>query len=236
MESLLTALADSFRPATHRHPDLEGELDALHDRFATADRARAWTPTDLDLVTRLEALERARRDDDPPVADAMGREMLATTLGEVVPDLEEPVATVGPTAADVLSRLDRPVTGHGADAVVGSEPGALGGIVVTEADHLAPRALVDLVAAAARALRPGGQLVVSAADPTSRGARPGALHPLGLEAVCTAVGFRTFELHDPTPFAGPDPTIDGQIGSEERVARLADLLSGPQHFVAVVRR
>ncbi len=63
LEAVLTVLADSFRPATHRHADLEGELDALHDRFVTADRARSWTPTELDLVSRIEALERARRDD-----------------------------------------------------------------------------------------------------------------------------------------------------------------------------
>lgn len=64
LEAVLTVLTDSFRPATHHHPDLEGELDALHDRFATAERSRTWAPTDLDLITRLEALERARRDDE----------------------------------------------------------------------------------------------------------------------------------------------------------------------------
>jgi 2-polyprenyl-3-methyl-5-hydroxy-6-metoxy-1,4-benzoquinol methylase len=61
LDVVLAALADSFRAGTHHHPDLEGELDALHDRFATADRNRAWTPTDLDVATRLEALERAQQ-------------------------------------------------------------------------------------------------------------------------------------------------------------------------------
>ena len=60
LDVVLAALADSFRTGTHHHPDLEGELDALHDRFATAERNRAWTPTDLDVATRLEALERAQ--------------------------------------------------------------------------------------------------------------------------------------------------------------------------------
>jgi hypothetical protein len=64
LEALLRAFADSFRPATHHHPDLEGELDALHDRLATMDRTRAWTPTDLDVITRLEALERAQRSSE----------------------------------------------------------------------------------------------------------------------------------------------------------------------------
>ena len=62
LEAVLTVLSASFRPATHRHPDLEGELDALHDRFVTADRSRAWTPSELDLLGRIEALEQARRD------------------------------------------------------------------------------------------------------------------------------------------------------------------------------
>ena len=61
LDALLATLADSLRAGTHRHPDLEGELDALHDRFTEADRHRTWTPTDLDLSTRLGALEQARR-------------------------------------------------------------------------------------------------------------------------------------------------------------------------------
>lgn len=65
LDSVVAAVADSFRPATHRHPDLEGELDALHDRFATAERRRSWAPTDLDVAARLEALERARHDQEP---------------------------------------------------------------------------------------------------------------------------------------------------------------------------
>lgn len=60
LESVLGALADSFRPATHRHPDLEGELDALHDRFALTERNRAWTPSDLEVTRRLDSLEEGR--------------------------------------------------------------------------------------------------------------------------------------------------------------------------------
>ena len=61
LEAVLTTLGDSVRAGTHHHPDLEGELDALHDRFTEADRHRAWTATDLDVSTRLSALERAGR-------------------------------------------------------------------------------------------------------------------------------------------------------------------------------
>lgn len=61
LTAVLSALADAAQAGTHRHPDLEGELDALHDRFSEADRHRAWTPTDLDVSTRLSALEQAGR-------------------------------------------------------------------------------------------------------------------------------------------------------------------------------
>lgn len=63
LEAVVRVLGESFRPATHRHPDVEGELDALHDRFVTAERSRTWAPTDLDLVARVEALERAQRNE-----------------------------------------------------------------------------------------------------------------------------------------------------------------------------
>jgi 2-polyprenyl-3-methyl-5-hydroxy-6-metoxy-1,4-benzoquinol methylase len=62
LDAVLSVLADTVRAGTHHHPDLEGELDALHDRFSEADRRRAWTPTDLDLSTRVAALEAVHRN------------------------------------------------------------------------------------------------------------------------------------------------------------------------------
>jgi 2-polyprenyl-3-methyl-5-hydroxy-6-metoxy-1,4-benzoquinol methylase len=58
LDAVLAALAGSLRAGTHRHPEIDGELDALHDRFAHAERQRAWTATDIDVARRLEALER----------------------------------------------------------------------------------------------------------------------------------------------------------------------------------
>lgn len=251
MESLMTALADSFRPATHRHPDVEGELDALHDRFAAAERNRAWTPTDLDQATRLEALERACHEAHPaavvlgatPPALAAEREVLAASLRDVVTAVDEPLVGVGDTAAAVLADLGRSVVGHGVDAVAASEPGALGGVVVTEADHLAPGALGDLVAAAARSLRPGGRLVVTAADASSLHAHRGVLHldlerrstlhPMVLETSCAAAGFVAFELHGGEPDGDSGSPAAGAGGAK---VRSEDVLDGPQHFLAVARR
>jgi 2-polyprenyl-3-methyl-5-hydroxy-6-metoxy-1,4-benzoquinol methylase len=47
------------RAAGHRHTGLERELDALHDRFARAERHGSWRPSDDDLLRRVEALEAA---------------------------------------------------------------------------------------------------------------------------------------------------------------------------------
>jgi 2-polyprenyl-3-methyl-5-hydroxy-6-metoxy-1,4-benzoquinol methylase len=58
----LEALGGSLRAGTHRHPDIDGELDALHDRFARAERVRGWSSTDVEMSRRLDALEQSQRD------------------------------------------------------------------------------------------------------------------------------------------------------------------------------
>lgn len=61
LDAVLGALADTLRAGTHRHPELDGELDALHDRFARAERQRAWTATDVEVARRLDVLEQAQQ-------------------------------------------------------------------------------------------------------------------------------------------------------------------------------
>ena len=61
LDGVLTALSSTVRAVDDAKAELEGELDALHDRFTEADRRRAWTPTDLDLSTRIARLEQAQR-------------------------------------------------------------------------------------------------------------------------------------------------------------------------------
>lgn len=61
LDAVLTALTSTTAAVDDSRAALEGELDALHDRFTEADRRRAWTPTDLDLSSRVADLERAQR-------------------------------------------------------------------------------------------------------------------------------------------------------------------------------
>ncbi len=124
LAAVLAALADASRAGTHRHPDLEGELDALHDRFSEADRHRAWTATDLDVSTRLSALERAGRAAafDPwfssqRFADAFRGDQQA--LDDRYADLADRIAAHGGPVLDLgcgAGDLLRLVTARGADA------------------------------------------------------------------------------------------------------------------------
>jgi O-antigen chain-terminating methyltransferase len=129
LDAVLSALADSLRAGTHRHVDLEGELDALHDRFSEADRGRAWTPTDLDVSTRLAALERAQQASrfDPWFSSQRFTEAFRgdpTALDARYADLADriaasggPVLDLGCGAGDLLRLLAaRGVTASGVDS------------------------------------------------------------------------------------------------------------------------
>ncbi len=129
LDAVLAALADTMRACSHRHPELEGELDALHDRFTAADRRRVWTPTDLDVSTRLAALEQAQQADafrpwfssqrfadafrgDPAALDARYAD-----LANVIAATGGPVLDLGCGAGDLLRLLAaRAVPARGVDS------------------------------------------------------------------------------------------------------------------------
>lgn len=129
LEVVLATLADTLRVGTHRHPDLEGELDALHDRFTEADRHRAWTPTDLDVSTRLAALERAQqatefqpwfssqRFTDAFRGDPAALDARYADLADVIAARGGPVLDLGCGAGDLLRLLaTRDVVAFGVDS------------------------------------------------------------------------------------------------------------------------
>ena len=64
---LLRMLVEGVASPWHRHRELEGELDAVHDRLARAERTGAWPAAGERLAARVEALEarEARRSFSP---------------------------------------------------------------------------------------------------------------------------------------------------------------------------
>lgn len=290
LDVVLAALADSFQTGTHHHPELEGELDALHDRFATADRNRAWTPTDLDLVTRLEALERAQQAStfrpwfsSQRFADAFRGSQDAldaryADLADTIAAGEGPVLDLGCGAGDLLALLaTRGVDARGVDAdgdaverarsrgldvdqgdalevLAAAGPGSLGGLVLVQVvEHLTAQQLVELVALAADKLRPGGLLVAETVNPASLYVYGHALyldpthttpiHPAYLRFLCEEAGFASVDVqhrsHPPVdehlqPVEGADPALVD--GVNRTIARLNDLLYGPQDYAVLATR
>jgi O-antigen chain-terminating methyltransferase len=150
LDAVLGALADTMRAGTHRHPDLEGELDALHDRFTEADRHRAWTPTDLDVSERLAALERSHQAAElrpwfssQRFAEAFRGDPAAlderyADLADLIAERGGPVLDLGCGAGDLLRLLAaRGVTARGVDSDAESVAIARGhGLTVDEGDAL----------------------------------------------------------------------------------------------------
>ena len=290
LDAVLSVLADTMRAGTHHHPDLEGELDALHDRFTEADRHRAWTPTDLDLSTRVTALEAAHRATelrpwfssqrfteafrgDPGALDARYAD-----LADVVAARGGPVLDLGCGAGDLLRLLAaRGADARGVDSDAESvalarsqgltvdegdalevlsqqDAGSLGAVVAIQVvEHLPPQRLVELIALAADKLRPGGLLVAETINPASLYVYGHALyldpthttpiHPLYLSFLCQEAGFAAVDVQHRSvppeaeqlaPVAGTDAELVD--GVNRTIARLNDLLFGPQDYAVLATR
>ena len=157
LDAVLGALADTMRAGTHRHPDLEGELDALHDRFSEADRHRAWTPTDLDVSERLAALERSHQAAEfrpwfssQRFAEAFRGDPAAlderyADLADLIAERGGPVLDLGCGAGDLLRLLAaRGVAARGVDSDAESVAIARGhGLTVDEGDALEALSAAD---------------------------------------------------------------------------------------------
>lgn len=290
LDAVLAALADSFRAGTHRHPELDGELDALHDRFAQAERHRAWTATDLDVAHRLEALERSQRASEfrpwyssqqfaaafrgaPEAIDARYEDLadrIAASGGPVLDlgcgagDLLRLLAARGVEARGVDSDVEsvtlarsRGLTvehGDGLEVLASLDAGSLGGLVLIQVvEHLPAQQLLELIALAADKLRPDGLLVAETPNPASFYVYSHALyldpthstpvHPLYLSFLCQEAGFAAVEVQHRSP-----PPVDEQLrpvegadaalvdGVNRTIARLNDVLFGPQDYAVLATR
>jgi SAM-dependent methyltransferase len=147
-----------------------------------------------------------------------------------------------------------------ADAVTyltGREDGSLGGIFAAQVvEHLRPRALVRFVELAAAKLRPGGVLVAETVNPLALGALKNyfadlthaqPLVPETLVLLARQAGFAHTDvrfLNEPPPEERlrpvelpRDPAFDdARLALAANVARLNDVIFGPQDYALVARR
>jgi SAM-dependent methyltransferase len=146
---------------------------------------------------------------------------------------------------DVLDHLDE------------LEPGSLGGVFAAQLlEHLRPRALVRFLEVAADRLRPGAVLVAETINPLSLGAlrsyfadltHAQPLVPETLVVLARGAGFSQTELrflNEPDESERlravelpPDPALDdARRALAVNVAKLNELLYGPQDYALVARR
>jgi SAM-dependent methyltransferase len=147
-----------------------------------------------------------------------------------------------------------------ADAVEhlsGLDDGSLGGVFAAQlVEHLRPPALVRLLELAAAKLRPGGVLLAETVNPLALGALKNyyadlthaqPLVPETLVLLARHAGFAQADvrfLNEPPPEERlrpvelpPEPAFDGaRVALAANVARLNDVIFGPQDYALVARR
>jgi len=189
-----------------------------------------------------------------PVLDVgCGRGELVAAL--VASGVEATGVEIDPDMAAEAAAAGLPVTCADARSHLRSlPPGSLGAVIAVHVlEHLPLEDLVELLELAATRLRPGGILVAETPNPASLVVLGNSyildpthvwpLHPLLLQFLCERAGFRdvTVEYHAPAegyrlpPIAtvpGVTPWIDEV---NDRLARLNDVLFGPQEYAVIAR-
>ncbi|HEX2849878.1 MAG TPA: methyltransferase domain-containing protein [Acidimicrobiales bacterium] len=240
-------------PFGHRHPDLLGAVDEALDRLAGMERSLAAGET-VDRsseAARFAARQRAGR----PGRDEWLRQLAARFTGGPVADLASNdgallsvlrasgVDAFGVEPEGALAEATRAAAPgaevHVADPVVwlrGTAAGSLGGIsALAYVATLDAGSLGHLLRGAARALRPGGVLVLEAPNPASLDAllvdvpldplATRAVHPAYLSALAAAAGFAGVELMWSVTSAAtaaavpagalPEPLLDALVAPRE---------------------
>jgi O-antigen chain-terminating methyltransferase len=174
-------------------------------------------------------------------------------------ELLEALRTVGveargvdsdPVMVEACRRLGLAASeGEALEALRAAAPASLGAVTAIHlVEHLSPAAWMGLVSEAARALRPGGVLLVESPNPDSLRVGAGLfwidpthrapVHPDALAFVVKAVGLEVGEVRLLRPFpAEQELAREDQPGPVHELAqRLDRWLSGPRDYLLVARK
>lgn len=217
------------------------------ERFESAFRGSR-----RDLLDRYRDLAERFVDCEPVLDVGFGRGELLELLGALG------VEARGVESDPLLVQL---VSAQGFDVVLDDgntylrtmEDGLLGGLALIQvAEHLSAQDLLDLVALAARKLRPGGRMIMETVNPQSlyvfahsfyldpTHVRP--VHPGYLEFVLREAGFSDVEIdwRNPPPerdvlqeIPGEDPAT---LQMNTNIANLNALLFAPQDYAIIATR
>ena len=202
------------------------------------------------LLARLDDLADEFAGAPGPVFDmGCGRGELLELLGRRGIDCHG-VDLHGPSVAAARDRLLSAEVGDGLAHLEALSPQSLGGVALIQViEHLTAQQQIDVVAAAARALRPGGRLVIETVNPLSLYVYAHALyvdpthtrpvHPLYLHFVAEQAGFGDLRLD----WRSPVPTDErlpydafGPHADHNIITRLNDVLYGMQDYALIATR
>jgi SAM-dependent methyltransferase len=155
-----------------------------------------------------------------------------------------------PAMVEACRRLGVPASESEAiEALRASAPASLGAVTAIHVvEHLAAAAWMELIGEAARALRPGGVLLVESPNPDSLRVGAGLfwtdpthrapVHPEALAFVVRAVGLEVAEVRLLRPFpAEQELAREDQPGPVRELAKRLDRwLSGPRDYLLVARK
>lgn len=225
----------------------------LHPWFPRQRHVEAFRGSRAELLERYDGLARRFADCTGRVVDVgCGRGELVELLVAMGIDV---------TGVEIDIDLVRDATARGlpvehGDAVAWLEAGGdarLDGIsLIDVVEHLTAQQVVDIVALAARKLRPGGRIIVQSLNPRSLHAVADAfsldpthvapVHPAYLRFLLEEAGFASVDLEwgAPPPTAEPlHPLVDGSPLAAEvnaNIERLNALLFAPERYAIVASR
>lgn len=260
---------DVTRLLARRVAELEQELFGSRDLIARVERLEAaeqdrgfrpWYSSEAfearfrgaraQLVERMVPLAAHFVGMNGPVLD------LGCGRGELLEVLQSIGADAYGVEVDegcVRSCVDRGLRATGGDGIThlrSVAPASLGGLAMVQViEHFSPQGQLDVLAAAAAAVAPGGRMLIETVNPLSLYVYGHALyldpthtrpvHPLYLQFLAEQAGFVNAEI----VFTGWAPEAEripydafGPEANPQIITRLNDVLYGPQDYVLIATR